>query len=259
MVYPAMDPVALDFGAVKVHWYGLMYLCAFLTAWALARARSRHTDWTADQLADLIFYGALGLMLGGRLGYILFYNVSTYADNPWAILKIWEGGMSFHGGLIGGLVGMVLYARRFKRSLFVVMDFVAPLIPLGLGFGRLGNFINGELWGKVTDSPWGMVMHDPLLGTVSRYPSQLYEAFLEGLVLFLIVWWYSAKKRPLLAVSAVFFLGYGLFRFLIEFVRVPDAHIGYLSGWLTMGQLLSLPMIVGGTLLLRWAYRQQKG
>ncbi|GAB4355089.1 MAG: prolipoprotein diacylglyceryl transferase [Methylohalobius crimeensis] len=253
--YPHIDPVAIQIGPLKVHWYGLMYVIGFLGAWFLARWRAQRHDWQNEAIDDLIFYGALGVVLGGRIGYMLFYNFPVLLQDPWSFFRVWEGGMSFHGGLLGVLAAMGWFAHKHRRSFFEVTDFLAPLVPVGLFFGRLGNFINGELWGKVTDLPWGMVF--PTGGPLPRHPSQLYEAILEGLVLFTVLWIYSAKPRPKMAVSGLFLLLYGAFRFLVEFIREPDAHIGYLAfGWLTMGQLLSTPMILTGLLLLAFAYRR---
>ncbi len=263
LTYPHIDPVALSLGPLKIHWYGLMYLLGFGAAWWLGRVRARASNgahanasgsgWTAEQVGDMIFYGALGAVLGGRLGYILFYDLPTYLDNPLKMLKIWEGGMSFHGGMVGVLVAMWLLGRKTGKSFFQVTDFLVPLVPIGLGAGRVGNFINGELWGKVSDVSWAMVF--PHGGALPRHPSQLYQALLEGLVLFLILWLYSRKPRPTMAVSGLFLLCYGLFRFIVEFVREPDQQLGYLAfGWLTMGQVLSAPMIAGGIGLLVWAY-----
>ncbi|MCH9712302.1 MAG: prolipoprotein diacylglyceryl transferase [Proteobacteria bacterium] len=255
MIYPTINPVALDLGFVQVYWYGLMYLLAFLAAYFLANYRAKQlTDWNSQQIEDLIFYGAIGVIVGGRLGYMLFYNLPNVLSDPLSIFAIQGGGMSFHGGFLGVLFAMALFNRKYHKSFFATMDFVAPLVPLGLGFGRMGNFINGELWGKVTTSPFGMFIQEQ---GVARYPSQLYEAFLEGLVLFIILWVYSQKLRPLMSVSALFLIFYGLFRFIIEFVRVPDAQLGYLAfNWLTMGQLLSLPMIIFGVYLFYKANRK---
>jgi len=208
---------------------------------------------------DLVFYIALGVILGGRIGYILFYGFSSFLDNPLVLFRVWEGGMSFHGGFIGVLLAMVLFARKYQKGFWPTIDFVAPLIAPGILFGRIGNFINGELWGRVTDLPWGMVFRQTG-DNLPRHPSQLYEATLEGLALFLIVWLFSAKPRPTMAVSGVFALSYGIFRFLVEFVRQPDAQLGYLAfGWVTMGQVLSLPLIVVGVLLLTLAYGRTAG
>ncbi|MGD8407826.1 MAG: prolipoprotein diacylglyceryl transferase [Thiohalophilus sp.] len=249
------DPIAFEIFGLDIHWYGLMYLVGFVGAWWLGRLRARRpgSDWKAAQVDDLLFYGGLGVIIGGRLGYILFYNFPVFLEDPLVLFRIKEGGMSFHGGLIGVMLAMWLFCRKYQKSYFAVMDFVAPLVPLGLGAGRIGNFINGELWGKPTDLPWGMVF--PLAGPQARHPNPLYEAFLEGLVLFVVLWWFSARSRPKRAVSGLFALLYGVFRFAIEFVRTPDAQIGYLAwGWLTMGQLLSLPLIAVGVYLLWSAY-----
>lgn len=250
LTYPEIDPIAIT---INVRWYGLMYLAAFVSAWWLAtnRARRENSIFTPEQVGDLIFYGAMGIVLGGRLGYVLFYGLDDWANDWLFPIKIWQGGMSFHGGLLGTIVAMMLFARQTKRGLWQVLDFVAPLGPLGLGFGRIGNFINGELWGKQTDLPWGFQVNGLVL-----HPSQLYEALLEGLVLFLILWIFSSRPRPTMAVSGLFLLFYGVFRGGVEFIRVPDADIGYLAfGWLTMGQLLCIPMIVAGVYLLMKAYR----
>lgn len=258
--YPHIDPIAIALGPLKVHWYGLMYLVGFAAAWYLGRRRAQRPDWAwpAERIDDLVFYGALGAVVGGRIGYVLFYNLPVFLDDPLLLLRVWEGGMSFHGGLIGVMTAMWLFARRFGERYFAVMDFVAPLAPIGLGAGRLGNFINGELWGRATDLPWGMVF--PGAGPLPRHPSQLYEFFLEGVVLFAVLWWFSARPRPVMAISGLFALLYGLFRFLVELVRQPDAHLGYLAfDWFTMGQLLSLPLIAVGIALLTLAYRRPAG
>jgi phosphatidylglycerol:prolipoprotein diacylglycerol transferase len=282
-----IDPIALQFPEFSVfgmtlhpavHWYGVMYLLAFAASWWLGRIRIRAGRLPGvDEAAfgDLLFYGMLGVILGGRLGYILFYDLSSYLAHPAQVFKIWEGGMSFHGGLIGVCVAAWLWARRQRLALSDVIDFVAPLAAPGLGFGRIGNFINGELWGKYTDGAWGVVFphaESALAGLTTtqlqamqasgaldryaRHPSPLYQALLEGLVLFVAVWWYSSKPRPRHAVAGVFALLYGLFRFVVEFVRVPDSQLGYLAfGWLTMGQLLSLPLIALGVYWL-WLSRR---
>jgi phosphatidylglycerol---prolipoprotein diacylglyceryl transferase len=254
--YPNIDPIALQLGPVAIRWYGLMYIIGFAIAWFLARHRARQpgSGWTAQQIDDLIFYSAIGVIVGGRLGSILFYNFDAWMHDPVMLLRVWEGGMSFHGGLLGVVLALWLYGRKLGRTFFEMTDFTAPLAPLGRAFGRLGNFINGELWGKPTDVPWAFVVNG-----VPRHASQLYQAGLEGVVLFLILWFYSARKPPRMAVSAMFGLGYGVFRFIVEFVRLPDAHIGYLAfGWLTMGQLLSVPLIVLGAVLLWLAYRPER-
>ena len=254
--YPRIDPVAIQLGPVAIHWYGIMYLVGFAAAWWLMRRRARggESGWTTGQIDDLLFYGALGVILGGRLGYLLFYKPGAWLDDPLMVFRVWEGGMAFHGGLIGVAVAIALFARRHGKRAFDVFDFVAPVTPIGLGAGRIGNFINGELWGRTTDVPWAMVF--PGAGPEPRHPSQLYEFALEGVVLFAVLWWFSARPRPRMAVSGLFLLLYGAFRFLVEFFRMPDAHLGTIAlGWLTMGQLLSLPMIALGAVLLGLAYR----
>jgi len=252
------DPVAISAFGLKVHWYGLMYLLAFLSAWKLGRIRAAKSGsgWTAQQMDDLLFYAGLGVILGGRIGYILFYNFPAFAENPLILLKIWQGGMSFHGGFLGVMVACGFFARKYHKVYFSVVDFAAPLVPIGLGAGRIGNLINGELWGKPTDLPWGMIF--PAVDQLPRHPNPLYEAFFEGLVLFVIVWWFSSRPRPVMAVSGIFAIGYGVFRFGVEFVRMPDAHLGYLAwGWLTMGQILTLPLILTGIILSILAYRKR--
>jgi len=251
--YPDISPIAFSIGPVKVHWYGIMYLVGFAGAWWLARRRAAApgSTWKANDVDDLIFFAMLGVILGGRIGYVLFYGMSFWASDPWYPVKIWEGGMAFHGGLLGVVAAMTLFAWRRGRNAADVYDFTAPLPALGLLFGRLGNFINGELWGKVTTVPWGFLYQGQV-----RHPSQLYEATLEGLVMFIALWVFTARPRPRWAPSGLFLLIYGVARFLVEFVRVPDQQIGYLAGgWLTEGQLLSLPMIIAGLAMLAWAYR----
>lgn len=255
--YPEIDPVALAIGPLKIHWYGLMYLVGIGAGWWLAARRLPRFDpsWTRDTLSDLVFWVALGVIVGGRLGYVLFYDPQQYFSNPLKIFAIMDGGMSFHGGMLGVLFCTLWFARRTKKPFFELMDFIAPLVPIGLGAGRIGNFINGELWGKVSDLPWAMVF--PTGGPEPRHPSQLYQFALEGVALFVILWLYTRKPRPTMAVTGLFGLCYGIFRFIVEFVRVPDAQLGYLAfGWLTMGQLLCLPMILGGLGLMIWAYRR---
>lgn len=256
--YPDIDPVAISVGSFKVHWYGLMYVIGISSAWYLARRKTEREQlpWTVAQVEDLIFYAAMGLIVGGRLGYIFFYNFSTFINDPMVIFRVWEGGMAFHGGFIGALAGIWLFGRFQKFSFFMLTDFIAGYVPIGLCAGRIGNFINGELWGKPTDVPWAMIF--PLAGPEPRHPSQLYEAFLEGIVLFVILHWLGRMNPPRMAQGGAFVFLYGLFRFIVEFVRSPDAHIGYLAfDWLTMGQVLSLPMMVLGGSLLLWAYRPE--
>ncbi len=258
LVHPNFDPIAFSLGPLHIRWYGLMYLLGFLIAWGLGRYRAQraHSGWTLEQVDDVIFYSALGVILGGRIGYLLFYSNGAFFHDPLLLFRIWEGGMSFHGGFIGVLVAMLLLARKYQRRFWAVVDFVAPLVAPGLFFGRIGNFINGELWGRVTDLPWGMVFSQAG-DNLPRHPSQLYQAALEGVALFLIVWLFSAKPRPTMAVSGVFALSYGLFRFTVELARQPDAQLGYIAfGWLTMGQLLSLPLLAVGIVLLMLAYRR---
>lgn len=257
--YPNINPIAFHLGPIRVHWYGLMYLLGFLAAWQLGvyRAAGSNGRWTKDQVADMILYGALGVILGGRIGYMFFYDLPMLIHQPLSLFQVWDGGMSFHGGMLGVFIALLLFAKRYQKNIFDVTDFGAPLVPLGLMAGRIGNFINGELWGKVSSVPWAMVF--PTGGPVARHPSQLYEAFFEGLVLFCILWVFSIKPRPRFAVTALFLLCYGVFRFLVEFVRVPDPQYGYLAfGWLTMGQILSAPMIVGGGFLFWYAYWRAK-
>jgi phosphatidylglycerol:prolipoprotein diacylglycerol transferase len=246
-VFPEINPIAFSLGPLKVHWYGLMYLIAFMSAWLIAywRTQRYQLNWNSEQISDLIFYGALGVILGGRIGYMLFYNLHELLHQPWILFKIWEGGMSFHGGLIGVVIALWLFSRRYKKTFLEVGDFVAPIVPLGLAAGRIGNFINGELWGRVTDVPWAVVF--PHVDNQPRHPSQLYELGLEGIVLFIVIWFYAAKPRPVGRVSGLFLIGYALCRLIIEFFREPDAQMGYLAfGWLTMGQILSIPMLLVG-------------
>jgi phosphatidylglycerol:prolipoprotein diacylglycerol transferase len=282
MQHPAFDPVAISLGPVAVHWYGLMYLVAFVLFYLLGRHRivKGTTNLTLQDLEDLVFLGALGVILGGRIGYILFYDLATHLQNPLQIFMIWKGGMSFHGGFLGVLVAMWWFSRTRKRAWLDITDFIAPLVPTGLAAGRMGNFINGELWGRVTDPTafWAMLFPQarnadaalaaanpilmPLLqqyGALPRHPSQLYQFALEGLLLFIILWVYSSRPRATGAVSGVFLIGYGSFRFIAEFARQPDAQLGLLAGGLSMGQWLSLPMILGGIGLWAWAVRGGTG
>ena len=260
MEFPQIDPVAFALGPLKVHWYGLMYMFGFAAAWLLGmyRAKQPGSGWTKDQVGDLVFYGAMGVIVGGRLGYVFFYNIDKFLADPLWLFAVWTGGMSFHGGAIGVLVAFWLFARKTGKRYFQVADFMVPMVPIGLATGRFGNFMNAELWGRASDAPWAMVFPtDPL--QIARHPSQLYEMMLEGVVLFLVLWVYSAKPRPAGAVTALFGIGYGCARTFVEFFREPDAHIGYLAGgWLTMGMLLSIPMIILGIAMLVWAYRNDE-
>lgn len=262
LTYHAIDPVALKLGVIQIHWYGLMYLIGFFAAWLYGSVRARQVwrGWQQEAVSDLLFYCALGVILGGRIGYILFYDLPHYLHYPLDMLKVWQGGMSFHGGLLGVTLAVALYGRKIHKSLLNITDFIAPFVTIGLFFGRLGNYINSELWGKIapTDSQWAMWVYDEHTQTmVAKYPTQLLEATLEGLVLGILLWWYSRQPRPEGAVTGLFLLGYGCFRFSVEFWRMPDVQLGYLAwGWLTMGQILCLPMILGGLfLMLVWSKR----
>lgn len=256
--YPDIDPVAIAIGPVQIHWYGLTYLGGLAFAWwfALRRASRPGAALARDQVDDLIFYAAIGIVLGGRLGYSLFYGWEQLVEDPSWLLRVWQGGMSFHGGLLGVIAAMYLFARRRGIAFGDVLDFVAPLAPVGLGLGRLGNFIGQELWGRASDVPWAMVFpRDPL--QLPRHPSQLYQFALEGVLLFILLAWFTARPRPTWAAAGLFGVGYGCLRFCVEFFREPDAHIGFQAfGWMTRGQLLCLPMILLGLIMLAWAYRQ---
>lgn len=256
--YPEIDPVAIAIGPLQVHWYGLMYLFGFVAAWWLGTRRAARpgSGWTAQQVSDLVFYSALGVIVGGRVGYTLFYNFSGFLNDPVSIVKLWQGGMSFHGGALGVLVAFWLFARKTDKRYFEVADFIVPMVPIGLCAGRIGNFINGELWGRTSDVPWAMVFpNDP--SQLARHPSQLYQSLMEGLLLFIVLWLYSARPRPAGAVTGLFGVGYGTARIVGEFFRQPDAHLGFIAfDWLTMGMLLSTPMVLIGLGMMVWAYRK---
>ena len=255
-VFSQIDPVAFSLGPLSVRWYGLMYLFGFAFAMWLAgrRADAPNSGWTRNEVSDLLFYGFLGVILGGRIGYVLFYNFDLFLADPTYLFKIWTGGMSFHGGLIGVITAMIWFAHKTKRHFFTVADFVAPLIPFGLGVGRIGNFMNGELWGRVTDGPWAIIF--PEAGPEPRHPSQLYQFALEGVVLFIILNLFWRKNPPRGAISGMFLLFYGLFRFLVEFVRQPDSQLGLYFQEISMGQILSTPMIIIGALMIWVAYKR---
>ncbi|HIF9184089.1 TPA: prolipoprotein diacylglyceryl transferase [Photobacterium damselae] len=257
LTFPQIDPVLVQIGPLAIRWYGLMYLIGFAFAMWLANRRADQpgSGWTKDQVSDLLFAGFLGVVIGGRIGYVLFYNFDLFLANPLYLFKVWTGGMSFHGGLLGVITAMFWYGHKNGRTFFSIADFIAPLVPFGLGMGRLGNFINGELWGRVTDVPWAMIF--PTGGPLPRHPSQLYEFLLEGVVLFITLNLFIRKPRPTGAVSGLFLLCYGSFRFFVEFFRQPDAQLGFFDGWLTMGQILSTPMILLGAAILIWAYKKK--
>jgi phosphatidylglycerol:prolipoprotein diacylglycerol transferase len=260
LTYPEINPIAFYLGPLPVHWYGLMYLVGFVGCWSVLAWRIKTSSFprclTVEQLSDVLFYAALGIIIGGRVGYMLFYDWQDLTEHPLRVFEIWKGGMSFHGGLIGVILAIGFYAHKIKKSLVDITDFIAPVIPIGLAAGRIGNFINGELWGRVTDVPWAMVF--PNAGELPRHPSQLYEFFLEGILLFLILWFFSMKPRPRWAVSGLFLFFYGVFRFTIEFFREPDVQIGFVAmGWMTKGQLLCIPMIVLGLGMIIWAYKRK--
>ncbi|MCE3237947.1 MAG: lgt [Gammaproteobacteria bacterium] len=261
MSYPTIDPIAIQIGSFSIFWYGLMYLFSFIACWGMLRLRLTHSYFsrgiTLEQLSDIVFYAALGVIIGGRLGYMLFYARSNLIAHPLSLFQVWQGGMSFHGGLIGVILALCLYAKKINKSVVDLTDFIAPVVPIGLGAGRIGNFINDELWGRVTDVPWAMIF--PRGGELPRHPSQLYEFFLEGVLLFIILWSFSAKYRPRWLVSGLFLVCYGLFRFGVEFFREPDWQVGFVAfGWLTKGQLLSLPMIIAGIAMLAWSNFRKK-
>ncbi len=274
IAYPEIDPVVIALGPVKIHWYGMMYLIAFASVWWLGKRRASqpHSIMRPDQIDDLVFYGALGAVLGGRIGSVFFYNIDSFINDPLYLLKIWQGGMSFHGGFMGVLIAMEWYRRKIGCSFFQLTDFIAPLIPLGLAAGRLGNFINAELWGAPGTVPWAMKLSceqfppdryvdfaGPLCFS-PRHPSQLYEMIFEGLLLFILLWLISAKPRPVMTVSGYFLMLYGVARTGVEFIRLPDAHIGYLlnTDWLTKGLVLSVPMIIFGIGFIIFAHRKNR-
>ena len=253
LIHPQFDPAAIRIGSFAIHWYGLMYLMAFAQFLLLGRLRIRAAryqalGWTYKDLEDLLFAGVLGVVLGGRLGYTLFYMPGYYLTHPLDILKVWQGGMSFHGGLLGVLLTLYWFAKKRNTTFFVVSDLVAPLVPFGLMFGRLGNFINGELWGRPTDLPWAMVF--PMVDNIPRHPSQIYQLLGEGVLLGTVLWIYSSKQRRVGQVSGLFLLGYGICRFLAEYAREPDAFLGLLGLGLSMGQWLCVPMILFGIYLM---------
>ena len=271
------DPVAVSIGPLDIHWYGVTYLLAFLSFWMIGNRRAvtqAWRGWSKQDVSDVLFYGMLGVIIGGRIGYMLFYGFEMLLQNPLSLFKVWDGGMSFHGGLLGVIFALAWFGKRTGRTFWQVADFVAPMGPLGLAFGRLGNFIGGELWGRLSDVPWAMIFakstgfrpaddlalneawRSGALDHLARHPSQLYQAGLEGLALFIILMWYARKPRPAAAVSGMFLTGYGVFRFIVEFFRQPDEHLGFLAmQWLTMGMLLSLPMIVAGCVIMLFAYK----
>ena len=279
-LFIAFDPVAFSIGPLSVHWYGITYLLAFLFFWAYGSWLARNREWwgwSPQDVGDMLFYGMLGVVVGGRTGYVLFYAMDSFLENPLFLFKITQGGMSFHGGLLGVMGAMWWFGRKSGRSFWDVADFVAPLVPIGLGLGRLGNFIGGELWGRISGAPWAMVFANAIqpggwqsaelrvawesgaLDHLARHPSQLYQAFGEGLGLFVLLAVYSRLPRPTAAVSGLFLVGYGAFRFMAEFFREPDTHIGFIGGqWLTMGMILSLPMIAAGAVIMAAAYRYRE-
>ena len=256
-IHPDFDPIAIHIGSFGIHWYGLMYLLGFLAFLQLGKWRAEHQawrGWSVEMVDDALFFGALGVILGGRIGYVLFYQSAYFIHHPLDIFYVWQGGMSFHGGFLGVLTAMIFFAKKYQKSWLNIMDFVAPLVPIGLGAGRMGNYINGELWGRTTNADWGMIF--PKVDNLARHPSQLYEFGLEGVLLFLILWIYSNKPRATGTVSALFLTGYGLFRFIVEFTREPDANLGLLNLGMSMGQWLSLPMVVVG--LVMFFYHREK-
>ena len=256
--YPVFDPVAISLGPISIHWYALSYLVGIGCVWWRLNVRARMSagryTWNEEQVSDLVFYAVLGIIIGGRVGYMLFYGRDQIAENPLVILKVWQGGMSFHGGMLGVFIAMATYARLHKRTFFEITDYIAPSVPIALGAGRIGNFINGELPGRVTDVPWAAIYPGDIVG---RHPSSLYQAFTEGLVLFCLLWLFNQKEKPKMAVSGMFLLGYGALRFITEFFREPDAHMGFVAfGWASQGQMLSMPMIIIGIGFIIYSYQK---
>lgn len=255
MEYPAIEPIAVAVGPLVIHWYGLMYVLGFLSAWLLGRWRADTLGLNTEDISDLIFYSAVGVIVGGRLGYAIFYGMEQWLSNPLWVFQVWDGGMSFHGGLVGVIAATLFFARKKRIAFMDMADFIAPLAPIGLAAGRLGNFINQELPGRISDVPWALIF--PQVGPEPRHPSALYEMLLEGVVLFVVVFWLSRRPRRRGLLSGVFLLGYGVFRFAVEFVRLPDAHLGFIAfDWVTMGHLLTLPMLLGGAALILWSRSQ---
>ena len=255
IIFPAIDPIIVSLGPVAIRWYGLMYLIGLGFAYFLAmrEVKANRSPFTKQQVSDLIFYGFMGAVLGGRIGYVFFYQFELFLQDPLYLFQIQQGGMSFHGGLLGVIFVLIVFARKTKLTLFQIGDFVAPLVPIGLGAGRFGNFLNGELWGRTTDVPWGIVF--PGAGPLPRHPSQLYEFVLEGIVLFIIVFWYTRSKRAVGSAGGLFLLGYGCFRFIVEYFRQPDDHLGLLTLGMSMGQWLSLPMVFAGAIVMAIAFK----
>ncbi|MEL7968555.1 prolipoprotein diacylglyceryl transferase [Vreelandella neptunia] len=255
MEYPAIEPIAVVIGPLVIHWYGLMYVVGFLSAWLLGRWRADTLGLNKEDISDLIFYSAVGVIVGGRLGYAIFYGMEQWLSNPLWVFQVWDGGMSFHGGLLGVVAATLFFARKKRIAFMDMADFIAPLAPIGLGAGRLGNFINQELPGRITDVPWALIF--PQVGPEPRHPSALYEMLLEGVLLFVVLFWLSRRPRQRGLLSGAFLFGYGVFRFAVEFVRLPDAHIGFIAfDWVTMGHLLTLPMLFGGAALILWSRSQ---
>jgi phosphatidylglycerol---prolipoprotein diacylglyceryl transferase len=258
LTHPQFDPIAIHLGSFGIHWYGLMYLTGFLGFLLLGKHQIKHKpwfNWNQTMIDDALFYGAIGVIVGGRLGYVAFYQAGYFMHHPLEIFAVWQGGMSFHGGFLGVLVAMFFFNKKHPQPWLNTMDFIAPLVPIGLGAGRMGNFINGELWGRVTEGNFGMIF--PQADSLARHPSQLYEFALEGVILFILLWWFSKKQRPTGAISGLFLIGYGCFRFLVEYTRQPDDFLGLLGLGLSMGQWLSLPMVLVGIWMLRAAYQKR--